>query len=183
MAIEITAAQARQITGRCGYHGRDIEIASGSEDALEDILDGWECPGVSGDPDMKRLREEHDRLREEYLPGQWDQRPAVVRDRLVQIITQEMPAVRQRCQDSWVLTVPDPREAPKAMETVRVRITVEPRVYEVWSEIEELEIPAGLTGRERANAVIEAAADTAHEQCPWGAEEVTDDDSSARERS
>lgn len=87
MAIEITAAQARQMTGRCGYHGSDLQLVPYADDGLDDILDGWYCPSLQHDPESKRISESGETLEEKraFWRVLWE-----------------------RCEGSWVLTVPDP---------------------------------------------------------------------------
>lgn len=63
---------------------------------------------------------------------------------------------------------------PVEYETVQVEVTIEPRFRDGgYTENTLLEIPAGLTGQAREDAIIDAAAsEVVNEQVPWGAQEV-----------
>lgn len=77
-----------------------------------------------------------------------------------------LDAMAKRCQEIAGSSLGE-------MEAVRAEVTIEPRILSSTTEVVDVEIPAGLTGNERAQAVINAAADYVTEQVPWGAEEVT----------
>lgn len=66
--------------------------------------------------------------------------------------------------------------APTVMETVRVGVNIEPRWADAYSEVHEVDIPAGLTGQERESAIFNVVEDIVNNDCPWGFEEVPGDD-------
>lgn len=104
MMIEITAAQARQMIGRCTRHAAPLELVPYADEGLDTILSAWRCTGWPGDADMKRLEEENARISHAH-PVMWEMKPPEARKRITEI-SAEMQALIARCQDSWVLIVP-----------------------------------------------------------------------------
>lgn len=103
--IEITAAQASQMVGRCEYHGWDLLLRNINDHddhiGVESLLDAWICPGWVLDPDVQRSHHEYTELcssRRRPIPD--------FRERMDRNLA-ELKALEDRCQDSWVLTVPD----------------------------------------------------------------------------
>jgi len=75
---------------------------------------------------------------------------------------------------SLVWKIAEQHGKPPAIETVQVEVTIEPRFRDgCYTENTLLEIPAGLSGQAREDAIIDAAAsEVVNEQVPWGAQEV-----------
>lgn len=100
MTTEITAAQARAMTGRCEYHGSPLWLRSGCEDAPEDPLDVWVCSRWAADPDVALSHREYTELvRFRNKMPDYGER---MRENL-----DGLRALEERCRGSWVLTVPD----------------------------------------------------------------------------
>ncbi len=107
--IEVSAELARLITGRCGRHGCDLNLVRYIDDGADSILDVWECPQASSDPELKAallvMNEEADRQRKLHRDSpswrhpegwgpEWDR------------VGEEVKVTARRCPDSWVLIIP-----------------------------------------------------------------------------
>lgn len=102
MTIEITAAQARAMTGRCEYHGTPLWLGFGpDEDGPENPLDVWACSGWAADPDVVLSHREYTELvRFRNKMPDYGER---MRENLA-----GLGVLEERCRGSWVLTVPEP---------------------------------------------------------------------------
>lgn len=101
MTIEITAAQARGMTGRCAYHGSSLWLRSGhDEDGPENPLDVWTCSGWAADPDVVLSHREYTEL------VRFRNKMDGYAERMMENLA-GLGVLEDRCRGSWVLTVPD----------------------------------------------------------------------------